>query len=1495
MTDTLFPAGTAASTNGTPGRPALTLARVHLRGVGPEAARFDPLDLDHTAAGEPAAKVLWNLTNTGGKTTMIRLISSVVVTGADVAMGKANIGEYVLTADTSHVVLEWADADGSRYVTGALYEWPERTQPADKAISKLNRWWYTFRCDGVGIDDLPFTRDGLRLTAKAYRAELAEVMRDHPAAGFVIEDQQKRWAKVLEERTSLDPALFVYQLRMNDTEAGAGDLVKKLNSPDALVRFFMRTLFDDSALSDFTTTLAAYAKSSGRRSELAAMSEFFGRMVAVLEPLGAAHATVTEARQADSLARYQADEMAARIAARIAGDAAVEQSLSERADTVGAEVGDLYSQIRVNEDIRAQLQLEIANFELAEARDELEQAVGAEAERTRTRDAWAAVEPVVEWRRAQAAAVEAEKAATQAEAGVAPYRQAATAAAARLAAKYEALAAQASEDADRADGRLADLKAAKDDVGRRRDEAVEALAQVNAQLDAITRSTQEADAALDVLRGAGKVRPRESAGDALARLIAQRAQLDEHLDGLKEQLQELKVRIQQAGADRETAVEERRQAESRLEGVRTDLARHAGDLTRVGGHPVIADLTGGAPVEAEQVPALSEAAAAGARSAETALVEVRQRLGVITRELDTLGQTNLAATVEDVEAVTAALTASGIAARTGWSWLADRVTVPARRRAIAEAWPAFASGVVVTDPARLDEARDVAEALAEQVRTAVRVSTVTRLDGLDTAPDPAGWNPGFVVGPRRALYDPEWAASHAEALRAEQTELAERRTSLERAATDGREAAALAGGYLAVWPAETLAGLTASRAGLEGRVAAIGERLEAAEAKLGEATAERDRLETERAGTFEDLRAVETDLGEVRDAAAKAEAAASGQLRRAALENEAAGHQRAVRAADETSLDLEGQTMAAQRAKAEGESRAEQYRQAAQNVKVEPADAEPAESLEELLAGLDAAQEAYSQVLAGLDTDGLERAAKAAQQQAADARGRLSGTPPEVLAAAEALSQTLDGASRGQRAAALAAAQEDLKAAVTAAAQAKAKVDVAAGRVEAFSPVGRNVHANLSEEWRPADIGHARELFDRIVEVNGRLRETHRVREQQLRELTEQLRVLRSGADRLATALDIHPCPEGGVAGVSAWAGSAEQAMTQVKALRDRCTETSGRVEEALRVRGRRAAEVRNTAADWPAVSSPLRDRARSETDDDALGGHAAEWAGRAEIQRRSCAEELEALVQHRAVLVTELKALTSTGQRLLRETTRASRLPAKAGPLAGQPAFKVAFTPLSAAEAEARLERRVDEWADQLAGGKAPGLEERVSWLCTALADTVERSSRAVSPWRVEVLKPDVSGTAVYRTPDRIPVEYSGGQELTLAVMMYCTLAAVRAGQRAGRDRPAGALLLDNPFGKASNATLIGLQQGLAAASGVQLVCATGINDPVVRAAFEGDDAKLIELRNDRDQRRHLRFLRISDPDTAAAVAAAISDGRPGGDPRGYLSGLGYRVRGDG
>lgn len=99
---------------------------------------------------------------------------------------------------------------------------------------------------------------------------------------------------------------------------------------------------------------------------------------------------------------------------------------------------------------------------------------------------------------------------------------------------------------------------------------------------------------------------------------------------------------------------------------------------------------------------------------------------------------------------------------------------------------------------------------------------------------------------------------------------------------------------------------------------------------------------------------------------------------------------------------------------------------------------------------------------------------------------------------------------------------------------------------------------------------------------------------------------------------------------------------------------------------------------------------------------------------------------------------------------------------------------------------------------------------------------------------------------------KWSGGEKLTVCVALYCTIAALRAANAGRRDRSGGVLLLDNPIGRASHGSLVGLRRAVAAAHKVQLVYTTGVKDPDAVSRFPN----VIRLDNRPGRTRNRRYI---------------------------------------
>jgi hypothetical protein len=284
------------------------------------------------------------------------------------------------------------------------------------------------------------------------------------------------------------------------------------------------------------------------------------------------------------------------------------------------------------------------------------------------------------------------------------------------------------------------------------------------------------------------------------------------------------------------------------------------------------------------------------------------------------------------------------------------------------------------------------------------------------------------------------------------------------------------------------------------------------------------------------------------------------------------------------------------------------------------------------------------------------------------------------------------------------------------------------------------------------------------------------------------------------------------------------------------------------------------------------------------LAGHAATWAAALQPRLRSLSDDLAQSERHRVVIVARLQGMVEHALSTLRQAQRLSRLPAGLGDWSGQEFLRFTF---KAIEGEV-LAQQLSDVVDAAAG--ASGETAKRDGMTVLL-----RAVRAAVPkgFTVTMLKPD----AVLRT-ERVRVSqvrdvFSGGQHLTAAIMLYCTLAALRANSqgRPGR-RHSGVLFLDNPIGRASAGYLLDLQRAVASALGVQLVYTTGLFDAEALGAFP----LIVRLRNDADLRagrnarpmnralyaRALAVLHIerAGPHRGLNSAATCSSRGPGGSP---------------
>ncbi|RRJ96195.1 hypothetical protein Ga0100231_019945 [Opitutaceae bacterium TAV4] len=136
-----------------------------------------------------------------------------------------------------------------------------------------------------------------------------------------------------------------------------------------------------------------------------------------------------------------------------------------------------------------------------------------------------------------------------------------------------------------------------------------------------------------------------------------------------------------------------------------------------------------------------------------------------------------------------------------------------------------------------------------------------------------------------------------------------------------------------------------------------------------------------------------------------------------------------------------------------------------------------------------------------------------------------------------------------------------------------------------------------------------------------------------------------------------------------------------------------------------------------------------------------------------------------------------------------------------------------------------------------------------------------------VKILKPEYTLRLGHHDILKLK-NFSGGEQVTAAIILYCIIVKLRAQRRARATsllEDSGFLLLDNPLGKANLPDFVDLQVNMATRMGVQYICGTGIDDFNALAGFP----KIIRMRNT-----------SINPDTGANIVEVVSTEEHQHDP---------------
>ncbi|MHC3471784.1 hypothetical protein ACYF6T_24220 [Streptomyces sp. 7R007] len=1467
----------------------------------------------------PAPAGVLFLENGGGKSVLLKLIFSVMLPGHRNTLGGASSGvlrKFLLADDCGHVALEWQHVQtGECVVVGKVSEWRGRQVSNDPR--KFAEAWYSFRPGpGLSLDNLPVAEStavrppvegqsgaqGRRRTMKGFRDAITEAGKAYPHLEVHWEEIHDRWIEHLGD-LGLDPELFRYQREMNADEGEAAGLFAVKKDSD-FTDLLLRAVTDTRDTDGLADLVSGFGNKLGRRAELIAERDFTAGSVDLLGRIVEAAEARTRARDVHTGAERRTRTLARRLSARGVRERARAGDLAQRVTAAAYAVTHAEAARERSALIAAELAYRNASLALAAAEKSAAAQKRELADARTLHSAWQAAEAVLRHRAAADRVARVSAAIQEAERDAAPALAARAKAAVDLVRALhtaaESAEALANEEEERSaalqetgEAAYRDSTAAATEAQRARSEAGhlrQRLSEVEQETAEAVRagwlddSAPDADPARAALAASDAEKTAVAAWDA-AREAARKATEHAREAASAESRAELTAA---RAADAATAAQRAYEAERRIAERLAGEERLAELLSLAGTTGTVPAPRAGADGARKGGKAAGDGAATGAAegaltpeeldrfadelrellddavsAAERQLFELRTAAADDARILGALGDGGLLPPGPDVLATVEFLGEHGIPALPGWRYLAQAVD-PADHARVLAARPELVDGVIITDPDTHARARDALSDAALLPRSAVAVGTAAALLAPTPAPETMGGDV-FLVPPNPAMHDEHAADEERQALRARATERDEEIRTLAARLGKDRELAARLASWRTGCPAGRLVEL--AQAAHDARAFAEETDAELAEARTvraeaDEAAAEATRVRDERQEAAQKARRAadalaglafrlreragwQVKLRELADEAAESEARAQACLERARAADE--DRRAAQRAADDARRTA--RALRAERSEIAG----------APDDVVPETDADggaPKASLPALREAYRAASQVYEKVGVGAD---LRAEQARAESDESAARAELDRLSNKVRTRAEQLLQSPDGSDGPSRQAAAARAEELVQLLETRMSTASEQLGRLRGEAERHAPEDGEAHTELPEELVPRDAEHAQallrtataelasrtEALTQAREAHAELLEAHRAAEDAAGGFDEVAAMLRDLLREHAMEDDQEE-PEPYPGSLEEARQAAAEARRSLRGCAADLSAAEAAVREASDVLVRHANSTR-----YEQVRTPARQQIR-ELPASALPEHAQKWADAFAPRLRVLTDELAQLERNRDSIVDRLRGLVESALATLRSAQRLSRLPEGLGEWSGQEFLRIRFEEPDQATLTERLGEVIDE-ATRAAVKKNSDLRrDGMSLLLRGVAAALQPKGVAV-----EILKPD----AVLRA-ERVPVGqmgdvFSGGQLLTAAIALYCTMAALRSNDR-GRDkhRHAGTLFLDNPIGRANATYLLELQRAVSDALGVQLLYTTGLFDTTALAEFP----LVIRLRNDADLRAGLKYISVEE-----------------------------------
>ncbi|WP_216209758.1 coiled-coil domain-containing protein [Amycolatopsis aidingensis] len=1450
------------------------LSKVRLYSVGPAGARYENVLLDLSGVGaavrdqqlvlggqeirRPSPASILFLENGGGKSVLMKLIFSVVLPGRREVVGTSNtkvLEKFVGRDDVAHVVLEWTHTrTGRLLITGKVSQWRDRSP--QQGEEKLADLWYSLR-PGTTVDvaSLPFAEDGQNLTAADFRARLDDLYRTDPALELQWAGKHRDWSAQLDE-LGLDPELFRYQRVMNTGEGEAADAFT-FTTDENFVDFLLKAALPAGDSDDLADSIAGHAEKLAARQGLELEHTFVEELLELLAQLAEQRTVAEEARKAADTAAGNLRGFVSRLGARVDHENALLETRVQHIGELTGAVSQASAHLDQAQKIGAALAHRTANLWLSAALSTEKAAQSAEEEAQQILQGWAAT------RKLQDHEVAAESAATLRNL-VSERQDAARVALNKRDAKSRDLARSLLSTVDGATAEAEELDVA---VGKLENSVKATTSEWKSAVDGAAQATALAtqlDGRAAAVDGEVEAAVRDGLISSVAALaddaqaLAGRVRSD--ANAIKEgegRLAELDAQVDEARGDLLESQKDLIAAKGQVEEARSAMRRAEAAAAALSREPRLGELldTGDVILEYDTETLLDQLAKAQAD------VD-RRRTGL--RVADAADEPARVVWDDDPEALLPPhhevdrarqlLEDAGITSVAGWTYLAERSDESIRAELVRRL-PHLAGGVLINKPELLERAQEVLAENGYHPTGTVVVATTQSFDVVVEAKFDLSFrsDTGFVAAPNPALFDHEAADAERLRIAGKHAERRSRLAELDTAYGADRALSARLIAWRAEYPPGTMGELADAVASAEALLEQAGQTATRDEEALKLVIKTRNELKEQLGGMHRALEKLTEQSRRLTELLGRSREAASWRLD-AGRARETADTYEARAATLEQILEKLREDIQANRLLA-ADRRAVAVRAQSEigelpgGSTADRADPVPEHPVAVLRAILADAQRAYGKAEVG---DDQLKDLQHAETKANDTRQAWEAEPADIREIARRLLASIDGPDAASRAAAIAAAGARLETAKKTYQDAISETANCRARLEQLP----KPTVTLDQVRQPRDAQHGDQLVAEAGRAVSDAEETHRQCAAKLEAAKGELTKAEATAEAFRHLIEMHHAASDDEPGVDTtdvepFTGDKEAAHNRYNELRRTAAQALKDSQAAQRELLRRAERVTTCAMDsrFEALAIPARTQIQGVAVS-ALAEHAADWARQLRPRLRSLADDLAQIGRHRAAILERLSAIVDGALRRLRTAQRLSRLPDGLGDWTGSEFLRIGCSPVDG-----------DLLAHQLGLVLDGAVEHHAkSNKCDGLA-VVLRAVRAAVPkgFTVTMLKPD----AVLRT-ERVRISevrdvFSGGQHLTAAIILYCTLAALRANDQGKVRRHhshSGVLFLDNPIGRASAGYLLDLQRGVATALGVQLVYTTGLFEEEALAGFP----LIIRLRNDADLRAGRKYLSVHE-----------------------------------